>query len=212
MPDGHPIFAAIYDRMTAPAERTIMRPVRQDVAGGARGRVLEIGCGTGANFSYYTDAATEVYATEPDPHMLARARARVSESRRAIDLRQATAETLPFAGDFFDTVIATLVLCTVEDPAQALREIVRVLRPGGELRFYEHVRYEHALGALAQDLATPLWRALFGGCRPNRDTGRLLREAGLSIVRVEATTPVPPIPPFCFIRPQLRGVARKEAA
>lgn len=209
---GHPWFAAIYDRLNAAAERTFLRPVREEVAGKARGRVLEIGCGTGASFPYYRGTVTELVATEPDPHMLARARTRAAAVGRTIDLRQAPAEALPFDDRSFDTVVSTLVLCTVRDPARALAEVKRVLRPGGELRFYEHVRHDHALGALSQDLVTPLWRRCFAGCEPNRDTARLIREAGFEIVELERTTPVPPIPPLYFIRPQIRGVARPVGA
>lgn len=209
---GHPWFAAVYDRMMATAERTFMAAERQVVVGGARGRVLEIGCGTGASFAYYEAGATERWATEPDPFMLARATRRASELGSAIDVRRAPAESLPFADGFFDTVVSTLVLCTVADPSRALAEVKRVLRPGGELRFYEHVRAANPLGALGQDIVTPLWRYIAAGCHPNRDIVRAVRDAGFTIETLEAKTPVPPLPPFCIVRPQVRGVARKEAA
>jgi ubiquinone/menaquinone biosynthesis C-methylase UbiE len=207
-PEGHPWFAAVYDRLNAAAERTFLHPVRQEVVGKARGRVLEIGCGTGATFPYYGDAITELVATEPDPYMLERAQRRAAELGRAIDLRLAPAEALPLPDHAFDTVVCMLVLCTVDDPARALAEVRRVLRPGGELRFYEHVRHAHAFGALAQDAIAPLWRRCFAGCQPNRDTTRLIREAGFAFDELERTTPVPPVPPLWFIRPQVRGVAR----
>src|SRR5439155_19115331 len=145
---GHPWFAAVFDRLSAPMERGFMREVRTDLVGGARGRVLEIGCGTGASFPYYGASATEIVATEPDPYMLERARKRAEEVGRAIDIRQAPAEDLPFADGSFDTVVSTLVLCTVRDPAAALAEVRRVLEPGGELHFCEHGRFENAVGAL----------------------------------------------------------------
>jgi len=211
MPEGHPWFAAVYDRMMAAAERTFMVGERQAVVGGARGRVLEIGCGTGASFPYYDAAATERWATEPDPFMLARATQRAAELGCAIDIRQAAAECLPFADGFFDTVISTLVLCTVADPDRALAEVRRVLRPGGELRFYEHVRSGSSLAALGQDVVTPLWRWLAAGCHPNRDIVGAVRGAGFVIETLEPKAPVPLIPPFCVVRPQVRGIARKEA-
>jgi ubiquinone/menaquinone biosynthesis C-methylase UbiE len=210
-PQGHPWFAAIYDRLNASAERTFLRPAREEIVGGARGRVLEIGCGTGASFPYYAAAATEVLATEPDPHMLRRARRRAADLGRSIDIRQAPAEALPFPDASVDAVVSTLVLCSVADPGRALAEVRRVLRPGGELRFYEHVRHEHAFGAFWQDLVTPVWHRLFAGCHPNRDTAGLLRASGFSIVQLVATTPLPPIPPLYFIRRHIRGVARTEA-
>ena len=207
--EGHPWFAAIYDRLNAAAERGFLRPARTRVAGGARGRVLEIGCGTGAAFPYYGEGVQALIATEPDPCMLTRARRRATDVARQIDLQKASAEALPFPDASFDTVVAMLVLCTVTDPARALTEIRRVLKPGGTLRFYEHVRHGHAPGALAQDLVAPLWARCFGGCRPNRNTAASIAAAGLQIVELEAATPVPPIPPFWFIRPQILGVAQR---
>lgn len=204
---GHRWFAAIYDRMMAGAEKSFMREVRRGIAGGAQGRVLEIGAGTGANFPYYTEAAVSVVAVEPDPFMARRAREKVKQARVPIDLRQAPAEVLPFGDETFDTVVATLVLCSVKDPAKALAEIRRVLRPGGQLRFYEHVRYDHPFGAFWQDVATPIWRWAGAGCHPNRDTARAIREAGFVIQEMELTKPVPPVPPMGIARPHIRGVA-----
>src|SRR3990172_2414128 len=141
---GHRWFAAIYHRMMASAERSFMRAVREEIAGGARGRVLELGAGTGANFAYYRDHAEEIAATEPDPYMIERAARRAEAAPRPIALHQAPAEQIPFADGSFDTVVSTLVMCTVRDPAAALAEVRRVLKPAGQLRMYEHVRYDHA--------------------------------------------------------------------
>ncbi len=204
---GHRWFAALYDVIMARAERTFMRPIREDVMGRARGRVLEVGCGTGASFPYFRDPAS-VVAIEPDPYMLARAKRRARALGLPLTLMRASAEALPFPAASFDTVVATLVLCSVADPRRALREVRRVLRPGGEFRFYEHIRYDHRLGALAQDAITPLWRWMGAGCHPNRDTPRLLEEAGFRLVRLEIYKPVPPLPPMLFVRPHALGVAR----
>ncbi|HXG41141.1 MAG TPA: class I SAM-dependent methyltransferase [Dehalococcoidia bacterium] len=204
---GHKWFAAVYDRLCARAEATFLRPVRADVAGGARGLVLELGCGTGANFPYYRDDA-RVVATEPDPYMLARAARRARALGRPIAIVQAVAEALPFPDATFDTVVATLVLCSVDDPLRALAEARRVLRPGGELRFYEHVRYPAGPLALLQDAVTPIWRWFGAGCHPNRDTPRLFREAGLEVVRLDWSEPLPPLPPMCLARLHVLGVAR----
>jgi len=205
--EGHRWFAALYDRMMAPAERSFMRQVRQEVAGGARGRVLEIGCGTGANFPFYTDAASEVIAIEPNPYMLERARKKVSAAGWPVEIRQAAAEQLPFEDATFDTVVDTINMCTIGDLPQALSEIKRVLKPGGQLRFYEHVRYEHPIGALAQDLISPIWKWFGAGCHPNRDITRSIREAGFVIQELERTKPLPPLPPMMFSRPHIRGIA-----
>ena len=205
---GHKWFASIYDRMMARAERSFMRAVRKEIAGGARGRVLEVGAGTGANFSYYNEHAREIIAIEPDPYMLQRARRRAQEVGRSIDLRQAPAEELPFEDDSFDTVVSTLVMCSVGDPLRALSEVRRVLKPSGQLRLYEHVRYEHAFGAFWQDLVTPAWRWFGAGCHPNRDTASFVREAGFEFEQLELTKPHPPIPPMVFARPHITGIAR----
>ena len=205
---GHKWFASLYDRMQASAERSYMGRVREEIVGGARGRVLEVGAGTGLSFPYYNDHAEEVIATEPDPFMLERARRRAEEVERPIELRQAAAEDLPFENGSFDTVVSTAVLCTVTDPAGALSEVRRVLKPSGELRMYEHVRYDHAFGAFWQDVATPVWRWFTAGCHPNRDIASLVREAGFEFERLELTKPLPLIPPMVFARPHITGIAR----
>ena len=205
---GHKWFASIYDRMMASGERSFMGKVREEIAGGARGRVLEIGAGTGANFPHYNDHAEEIFATEPDPYMLQRAKRRAEKVGRPIELRQASAEELPFGDDCFDTVVSTLVMCSVGDPLRVLSEVRRVLKPSGELRMYEHVRYEHAFGAFWQDLITPVWRWIGAGCHPNRDVASFVREAGFEFERIELTKPHPPIPPMVFVRPHIKGVAR----
>lgn len=204
---GHRWFAAVYDRMMASAEKGFMKDVRREIAGGATGRVLEIGAGTGANFTYYTDSATTVTATEPDPFMARKARKRAQDADRQVDLREAPAEVLPFGDETFDTVVCTLVLCTVKDPAAALGEVRRVLRPRGQFRFYEHVRYDHAFGALWQDIATPIWRWVGAGCHPNRDTERAIKDAGFVVQTIDMTKPVPAVPPMCLTRPHIKGIA-----
>ncbi len=204
---GHRWFAAIYDLMAAPEERRFMGDVRAEIAGGAKGKVLEIGAGTGLNFPYYRNDA-EVIATEPDPYMRQRGRRRLAESVKHIELREASAEKLPFESDSFDTVVGTLVMCSVPHPERALAEIRRVLKPGGEYRFYEHVRYRNRFGAFWQDLILPVWRWCGAGCHPNRDTGRLIREAGFEITQSECSKPLPPVPPMVFSRPHLKGIAR----
>jgi ubiquinone/menaquinone biosynthesis C-methylase UbiE len=204
---GHPWFAALYDRMMAGPERMTLGPARAELAGGARGRVLDLGAGTGANFPFFGAAASEIHATEPDPYMRQRAEERAREAARPIVLHDAPAEALPFPDAHFDTVVAMLVFCTVDDPARAIAEVVRVLRPGGELRFYEHVRSPGRIAACGQDWLAPVWRRLAAGCRPNRDSVRLIREAGLAIVRVVETRPIPPVPPLCLLQPHASGVA-----
>lgn len=204
---GHRWFAAVYDRIMASAERSFMRRIREEIVGGAAGHVLEVGAGTGASFPYYGQRVDRIIATEPDPFMLRKAERRALEAGRPIELKQAPAEELPFADSTFDTVVSTLVLCSVQDPIRSLAEIRRVLKAEGQFRFFEHVRYEYAFGAFWQDLITPLWRWLGAGCHPNRDTARAIQEAGFLIQQLELLKPVPPLPPMLFARPHIKGVA-----
>ncbi|MDP2947925.1 MAG: class I SAM-dependent methyltransferase [Chloroflexota bacterium] len=208
MAEGHKWYAAIYDRMMAPEERGILREIRTHVVGGARGRILEVGVGTGANFPYYKKTnASAVVATEPDPFMLERARRRLQELALSVDLHQSPAEELPFEDSSFDTVITTLVLCTVEDLQRSLHEIRRVLTPSGQFRFYEHVRFVHPLAAFMQDVVTPAWRWFGAGCHPNRDIAAAIGEAGFRIVDLRRSQGHVPIPPMCVSSPRILGVA-----
>jgi len=192
---GHRWFAALYDRITGPGERRLFSKVRPHIVGEVSGRVLEIGVGTGASLPYYP-AGVQVVGTEPDPYMLRRAERRLRELGRSnVELRQAPAESLPFEDASFDHVVSTLVLCTVDDQARALAEARRVLKPGGTLRFIEHVRNDESpFWGRTQDLITPVWRWLGAGCHPNRQTRRAIEEAGfrfeeLDEVRIAPGTP-----------------------
>jgi ubiquinone/menaquinone biosynthesis C-methylase UbiE len=192
---GHRWFAAWYDRITAMSERRLGPRVRPRLMGEAHGRVLEIGAGTGASFSYYP-ADAQVIATEPDHYMLERARRRLEGLGRAnIELRQTAGEALPFDDASFDHVVSSLVLCTVRDPSRALAEARRVLKPGGTLRFLEHVRNDESrLWGKVQDAITPAWRWASAGCHPNRRTQTAIEAAGfqfewLERVRIGPGTP-----------------------
>jgi SAM-dependent methyltransferase len=207
---GHKWFSALWDWQTR-HEPGKLREWRKEIAGGARGRVLEIGCGTGANFEHYGESVTELVATDPDPFMLERARSRAAGIERPVDLRQASAEELPFEDASFDTVVSTLNMCSVRDPARALLEIRRVLRPSGEYRFFDHVRYKGAIGGFFQDAAAPLWKWLGAGCHPNRDIEGFIRGAGLNIVQIDHPTAVPPVPPFIIVRPCIKGIATRPS-
>jgi SAM-dependent methyltransferase len=179
---GHRWFAAGYERRGGRNEDSeYAREIRTRVAGGARGRILEIGAGTGFNIPYYPEGA-EVVATEPDPYMLRRAEPRASA--RGIELRAAPAEDLPFPDADFDTVVATGVFCAVDDLARALSEVHRVLRPGGTLRFSEHVRGERPLRRTVQGILDPVHYRLFR-CHIGRDTLRVMREAGFEILEAD---------------------------
>lgn len=180
---GHPWFAAAYDPIMRWGERRLLGRLRRLVVGEATGRVLEIGTGTGANFPYY-QAAEQIVATDPDPFMLRRARKRAEELGLDVEFHQCPAEKLPFADFSFDTVVATLVLCTVRDQARSLEELRRVLKAGGTFRFIEHVRAERAPVARVQDVLTPAWRRLGAGCHLNRRTVENIQTAGFEIVQM----------------------------
>lgn len=209
---GHPITARIYDRVLAGSERAGLAQMRAELLAGASGRTLEIGAGTGLNLEHYTAAVTELVLAEPDPHMAARMRERVAArppSAAAVEVIPAQAEELPFDDGSFDTVVCTLVLCTVSDPERALAEVRRVLIPGGRLLFLEHVRAESRRLAWWQDRLTRPWRRLAAGCHPNRPTGETLAAAGFWIERLERTRM--PKATF-FLRPMIRGAATRPDA
>ncbi len=177
---GHRWFAALYDRMSASEERGFMGRMRRALLSDLRGDVLEIGAGTGANFPHYP-ATVRVTATEPDPYMRRRAQSKLAALGRAeIALLEAPAERLTAADASADVVVSTLVLCTVADAPRALAEIARVLRPGGQLRFIEHVRGA-GVGARARDMITPVWKRVGAGCHPNRRTEEAMRAAGFVV-------------------------------
>lgn len=204
--DGHPWFAATYGLLTGASELLYLRRVRRELLRSAAGRVLEIGIGTGANLAHYTSEARRVVATDPDPHMLGRVPV-PDGAAPPLCLVRACGERLPFSAGSFDTVVATMVLCSAGDASRILAEVRRVLRPGGEFHFLEHVRARNRLGAFAQDLITPVWSRIFGGCRPNRDTERVLRESGLEIREIRHRGLALPFPPYVVVRPHILGVA-----
>jgi ubiquinone/menaquinone biosynthesis C-methylase UbiE len=184
---GHRWFAALYDRMNRAEERGFLGEMRKQLLGDLTGDVLEIGAGTGANFEHYP-TNVQVTALEPDPFMLKRAAKKLAAlGRTNISLQQAPAERLPFDDATFDVVVSTLVLCTVRDVPRALAEIRRVLKPGGQLHFIEHVRSK-GFGGRAQDLIRPIWGWCSAGCHPNRRTLDALRAAGFDFDIMERRT------------------------
>jgi ubiquinone/menaquinone biosynthesis C-methylase UbiE len=185
---GHPIVAALYDRMLSAAESAGLAERRAGLLVDLSGEILEIGAGTGLNLRHYPDSVTRLTLAEPDPHMARRLRDKLAGVRPgiAVDVIETTAESLPFADDSFDAVVSTLVLCTVNSPEQVAGEIRRVLRPGGELRLIEHVRDRESTGrARMQDLLERPWGWVAGSCHPNRDTRATLEAAGFDTAAVQ---------------------------
>jgi ubiquinone/menaquinone biosynthesis C-methylase UbiE len=178
----HRIFAAVYDRLLASVEKGGLGEKRRELLAGASGTVLELGAGTGVNLEHYPPTLTRLVLTEPDPHMAKRLRKHLAESgREGVEVVEGGAEALPFPADEFDTVVATLVLCTVPDPEAALAEVARVLKPDGRMLFMEHVRSESDRKARWQDRLNPLQNFFFGGCNLNRATGDAIGASPLVI-------------------------------
>ena len=182
---GATIFAAMYDRTMAAVEKAGMHDRRQQLLAEARGRVLEVGAGTGANLPHYGPAVEALTMTEPEEPMLKRLRARAERHVPRPEIVAAAGERLPFDDNSFDTVVCTLVLCTAGDQAAALREIGRVLRPGGQLLFIEHVRSDDHRLARRQDRLNRINRIVAHGCNCNRDTVPAIRGAAFDITRLD---------------------------
>ena len=166
----------LYDALCTLYEWRGLGRWRRWLVSGARGRTLDLGSGTGRNLPLVPPGARAV-GVDPAWNALQRARGRAPSA----PLVQACAEALPFRDGAFDTVISGLVLCSVADPARALKEARRVLQPGGELRMLEHVRSTTPWKARLQDRLQPLWTRLTGGCHPNRETERLVEAGGFAI-------------------------------
>ncbi len=177
----HPIFARVYRLVAAGAERAGADRHRREALAELRGRVIEVGAGTGANFAYYPPEVTEVVAVEPEPYLRRQATLAASRSRVPITVVDGDAEHLPAADESFDAGVASLVLCSVPDQSAALDELHRVIRAGGELRFYEHVRADAPDRARAQDRADRVWPLFAGGCHANRDTVASIERVGFTV-------------------------------
>ena len=185
----HPWFARYYARLSVRMEPEI-RPYRRRLLAGLRGRVIEIGAGNGLNFAQYPLEVTHVRAVEPEPRLRAiaaeRARERDAETPPGIEVVDGVADELPSEPMSFDAAVFSLVLCSVPDQATALAEARRVLRPGGELRFFEHVRAgSSGLRRVQRALDATVWPHVAGGCHVGRDTATAIEQAGFTITSVE---------------------------
>lgn len=181
----HPIFARAMDRLAPLMEREVARH-RDELLAGLSGRVVEVGAGTGANFAHYPPAVREVIAVEPEPYLRRRAAETARSAPVPVRVCEGVADRLPLEDDAADAAVLSLVLCSVADPAAALAEARRVLKPGGEVRVFEHVRSERPRKAAVQRSLdrSGLWPLVAGGCHCGRDTVAALAAAGLHVEQV----------------------------
>lgn len=179
----HPVFARFYARMSVSADqRGGIAAYRRELLAGASGRVIEIGAGNGLNFAHYPAAVSEVVAIEPERTLRQLAVRAALRSEVPVDVVPGAAEALPVKSEAFDVAVASLVLCTVRDLPRALAELKRVLRPGGELRFFEHgLAPGRALAAAQRAADRTVWPLLFGGCHTARDTLAAIEAAGFEM-------------------------------
>ena len=198
-----------HDSLTERAEALGLADRRRDLLTGLSGRVLEIGAGTGTNLRHYPAEVAEVVVVEPERYLRARLSEAAASAALAVAVVDAAAERLPLEDSSFDAAVASLVLCSVVDPARALAELSRVLRPSGELRFLEHVASPHAGRRRAQRVAdATVWPWLSGGCHLGRETTTLLTRAGFVIERDERFAfGIPPLDPP---KTHVLGVARRS--
>jgi ubiquinone/menaquinone biosynthesis C-methylase UbiE len=205
------LTAAAYDRLTAGLEREVYGPMRSELLHNARGRVLDIGAGTGANLPHFaslSDQVRELVLVDPNAGMLERAQRKASQLRLSVQLVDRGAEELPFADETYDTLVFALTLCTIPDPEAALREAHRVLRPQGRLLVLEHVRAREQSVARWQNRLNPMWKLINNGCHLNRDTRAAIERAGFEFDRLDQFSERRI--PFAIVQPHLMGIAHKH--
>lgn len=205
---NHPLFARFLAFVSARAEGGEEDDIRRELLAGLSGRVLEVGAGTGSTFRLYPDSVTEIVAVEPEDYLRAKAQDAAARAARTIRLVDALAEDLPFEDSSFEAAVAAQVLCSVPSQATALAELRRVLKPGGELRFYEHVLAREPRRARFQRLARHVTPHVAGGCHPDRDTGRAIEDAGFAIERCRRFTFQPTLLDYP-VAPRILGAARR---
>lgn len=180
----NPRFAQAYLRVAPKADARGGTAHRRELLADLAGVVCEVGAGSGLNFCHYPAAVTRVVAVEPEPTLRQHSGGVALAAPVPVEVVDGTSEALPLGDSSCDAVVLSLVMCTVPDPAATLAEVRRVLRPGGQVRFYEHVRSGHRVFAWAEDVVTPLWARFTGGCHVNRDPVASLAVAGFDVVDV----------------------------
>ncbi|MGV3466022.1 MAG: methyltransferase domain-containing protein, partial [Heyndrickxia sp.] len=178
-------FPYIYDIGMKPLENRTFKQIRRNLLNKANGRVLEVGSGSGINFPLYRNVE-KVDAIEPSSYMQEKALNRKQLAMVPIECHQQSAEHLLFPDNTFDTVVSTLVFCTIPNPEKALKEIKRVGKENATFLFFEHVKMDQSLLAKTQEALTPLWKKVCDGCHLNRDTLKLVKEAGFQVTEVNS--------------------------
>ncbi|MEV4708643.1 methyltransferase domain-containing protein [Actinoplanes sp. NPDC049316] len=208
----HPIFARVYEKLSVQMDRAGAAEHRHALVAGLHGRVIEIGAGNGLMFAHYPATVTEVLAIEPEPRLRATAQAAARCAPVPVRVVDGLADALPAGDGEFDAAVTALVLCTVPDQQAALAEIGRVLQPGGQLRFLEHVRAEQsaALRRAQQIVDATVWPLLLGGCRTSRDTVAAITAAGFALDDLDRF-PFPPNGPTSPASPHICGSATLPA-
>jgi ubiquinone/menaquinone biosynthesis C-methylase UbiE len=205
----HPLFARFYTHVLARNEPDEIRAYRDELLAGLSGRVVEVGAGSGANFVHYPTQVSEVVAVEPETYLRDQAIAAAPRAAVPVTLLDGVADALPLEDASCDAAVACLVLCSVPDQASALAELRRVLKPGGELRFYEHVRGRTERMTRWQRFADrTFWPRAFGGCHTARDTVAAIEANGFALERVRHLVP-DSLPGFLPVAPQAIGAARR---
>lgn len=196
----HPLFARLYARVSSGMETAGLGEHRRSLLAEAAGRVVEVGAGNGMNFAHYPTSVTEVVAVEPERYLRGLAEEAAGRAPVPVRVVDGLASDLPLDDDSVDVAVCSLVLCSVGDQRRALAEVRRVLRPGGELRFFEHVRAPSRRMAAVQRAADVVWPHLFGGCQTSRDTVGAIEDAGFGVAQLErfpfpeTRLPLPPAP------------------
>jgi SAM-dependent methyltransferase len=203
----HPIFARLFHRLVRKADPQ-QADHRLELLAGLSGRVIEVGAGNGINFANYPGEVTEVVAVEPEAYLRDKAVEAAAEAPVPVTVVDGLADGLPGEDDSFDAAVSSLVLCSVPDQSRALAEIMRVLKPGGELHFYEHVLAQDPKVARRQNRIEPVWRFCGGGCHPNRDTPGAIEAAGFRMERCRRFS-FKPGPLMTVVEPHVIGVARR---
>ncbi len=181
----HPRFARQWPKMSEMLDRRGYAQLRERLTDGLSGHVVELGCGDGRTFAHYPAEVTRVTAVEPDNQLRTHAERAAERAPVPVSVVAGHADALPGEDGTYDAAVVSLVLCSVPDVPAALAELYRVLRPGGELRFCEHVRSDKPLGGRIQDLITPLTVRFGGNDHQNRDTGTLIERSDLAVRRLE---------------------------